>query len=217
MACSFFGSLALPAVLSELKRVNRKGPLEGLLDLSSVIFGGHATGGRMALLNANTDWFPAVRGVFSYAAHTLAEPDLGWDKRNVVPLPQDVPMLIMGGTEDTVIATAERPRDSREETGTTEKIERTFRHGVKGKRGDRYLVLVDGANHFTFASPRDGTTGLTFLDGKSRSGGKALRKYLSQVIVTFCDTACCGAPMSAADLKALCNTDHPLVAHAEHK
>lgn len=208
---------ALPAVFSELKRMNRSGPLEGFLNLSCAILGGHATGGRMALLNANTDWFPAVRGVFSYAAHTLAEPELGWDKRNVIPLPPDVPMLIMGGTEDGVIATAERPRDNREVTGATEKIERTFRQGVKGKRGDRYMVLVDGANHFTFASPRDDSTGLTFLDNKPRSAGKPLRRYLSQVVVTFCDTARCGDPMSAADLKALCDTDHPLVAKAEQK
>jgi pimeloyl-ACP methyl ester carboxylesterase len=208
---------ALPAVFSELKRINRAGPLEGLLNLSCVVLGGHSTGGRMALLNANTDWFPAVCGVFSYAAHTLAEPELGWDKHNIIPLPQDVPMLLMGGTDDGVIAAAGRPRDSREASGATEKIERTFRHGVKGKRGDRYMVLLDGANHFTFVSPQDGTTGFTFLDGKSRRPGKPLRKYLSQIIVTFCDTVCCGDPMSTADLKALCNTDHPLVARAEHK
>ena len=208
---------ALPAVFSELKRMNRAGPLEGFLNLSCVILGGHATGGRMALLNANTDWFPSVRGVFSYAGHALAEPGLGWDKRNVIPLPPDVPMLIMGGTEDGVIATAERPRDNREVTGATEKIERTFSQGVKGKRGDRYLVLVDGANHFTFVSPKDGSTGLTFLDSKPRNPGKSLRSYLSRVVVTFCDTACRGDPMSAADLKALCDTDHPLVARAEHK
>ena len=208
---------ALPAVFSELKRVNRKGPLAGHLNLACVILGGHATGGRMALLNANTDWFPAVCGVFSYAGHTLAEPDLGWDKRSVIPLATDLPMLVMGGTEDGVIATAERPRENREATGATDKIERTFKHGVKGKRGDRHLVLVEGASHFTFVTPKDGTTGLTFLDNKTRGSGKKLRQYLAQAIVTFCDTACRGNPMSGADLKALCDASHPLVAHAEHK
>ena len=208
---------ALPAVFGELKRLNRKGPLEGYLNLSCAILGGHATGGRMALLNANTDWFPSVCGVFSYAAHTLGEPELGWEKRNVMPLPNDVPVLLIGGTEDGVIATAERPRDNREATGTTEKVERTFRQGLKGKRGDRYLVLVDGANHFTFVSPKDGTTGLRFLDNKSRGSGKQMRRYLAQVITTFCDSACRGDPMSTADLKALCGDDHPMVARAEHR
>ena len=209
----------LAAILSELKRINRKGkgPLTGYLDLSCVVLGGHATGGRMALLNANRDWFPDVCGVFSFAGHTLAEPELGWDKRSVIPLAPDMPVLLMGGTEDGVIATAERPRDNREVTGATGKVERTFQQGIKGKRGDRYLVLVEGASHFTFVSPKDGTTGLLFLDNKTRGGGKQIRSYLAQLIVTFCDAACRGDPMSGADLKALCDPAQPLVTHAEQK
>jgi pimeloyl-ACP methyl ester carboxylesterase len=208
---------ALPAIFSELKRVNRSGPLAGLLNLSCVILGGHAAGGRMALLNANTDWFPSVCGVFSYAGHTLAEPELGWDKRNVIPLPPDMPILLIGGTDDSVIATAERPRDNREATGATGKIERTFRQGVKGKRGDRYLVLVEGGSHFALAAPRDGITGFTFLEDVSRGGGKPLRKYLARLIVTFCDSACRGDPMSGADLKALVDSSHAMVAHSDQK
>ena len=208
---------ALPSIFSELKRVNRKGPLAGLINLSCCILGGHATGGRMALLNANTDWFPSVCGVFSYAGHTLAEPGLGWDKRNVIPLPPDMPVLLMGGTEDGVIATAERPRDNREDTGATGKIERTFRQGLKGKRGDRHLVLVEGASHFTFVTPKDGSTGLTFLDNRSQGGGKPLRRYLAKLIVTFCDKSCRGNPMSGADLTALADSSHSMVAHSELK
>lgn len=204
---------ALPAVMAELKRVNRSSPLDGKLNLSSVIFGGHAVGGRMALLNANTDWFPEVCGAFSYAGHTVAESQLGWEKRQVMPMASDLPLLIMGGTEDRVIASG-KGRDAA--TGT-DKIERTFRHGIKGKRGDRHLVLVDGANHFSFVYPKDRTTGLSFLDSKSSGRGKQIRKYLAKVIVTFCDQVCCGNPMSTADLQALCDSSHPMVAVSEHK
>ena len=205
---------ALPAIFSELKRLNKKGLLEGHLNLSHVVLGGHAQGGALALLNANRDWFPGVCGAFSYAAHTLADPDQGWDDGDVLSLPPDMPLLMMAGTADGVLA-ADLPGDG--DHPETWAVEQSFRKGLKGKRGDRHLVLIEDASHYTFASPRDKTSGRCFLDRRTRGQGKALRKYLSKLVVMFCDQTCRGNPMSAADLKALCDPAHPMVARSDLK
>jgi hypothetical protein len=207
---------ALPAIFSELKRLNKNGVLAGQLNLSCVILGGHALGGTMALLNANRDLFPAVSGAFSYAGHTLADPNEGWDKNAVLPLAPDMPLLLIGGTADSVIDS-----DTRHLSGKNASpcwaMEHSFDHGINGKRGDRYLVVLEGASHYTFATPRDETTGRYFLDRRTRGRGKPFRKYLAQLIVTFCDRVCCGDPMSAADLDAMCDSEHALVHRAGKK
>jgi hypothetical protein len=205
---------ALPAVFAELKRINRSGVLSGQLKLSCAVLGGHGLGGSIALLNANRDWFPAVCGAFSYAGHCLADPDQGWDKRAVMPLATDLPLLLIGGTRDSVLE-ADTGHLAGRHASPTWALEHSFEQGVRGKRGDRHLVLLEGGGHYTFTSPRDDSTGLQFLDQRSRGRGKAMRKYLAQLIVTFCDQICCGNPMSTADLTALSDADHPMVARAE--
>jgi len=207
---------ALPALFSELKRLNKRGVLKGLLDLERVVLGGHSAGGTMALLNANRDWFPALRGAFSYGAHTAANRQLGWPENSIMPLAKDLPFLIMGGTRDGVIA-ASGHRYGDDESKSTELLERTFREGIKGKRGGRHLLLVKGANHFAAVWPRDDSTGRGFLDGPQSGDNKKIREYLAQVIVNFCDYVCTGNAMSGAELQGLCNGDHPLAARAEHK
>ena len=125
-------------------------------------------------------------------------------------------MLLIGGGKDGVLAA-----DTKLLTGDKKDpcwaVEQSFNEGVKGKRGDRLLVLLDGAGHYTFTSPRDETTGRQFLDSHTPGQGKALRKYLSQLIVTFCDQHSCGNPMSTADLTALSDADHPMVIRADSK
>jgi predicted dienelactone hydrolase len=207
---------ALAPLFSELKKQNRSGILANQLDLSRVVLGGHGLGGRMALLNANRDWFPALCGVFAYGAHTLGDPKQGWDKKAVMPLQTDMPMLLMAGTEDGLLE-AETAYIAGKNAGPTWAAERSFDLGIKGKRGDRHLVLVDGGRHYSIASPRDPSIGRQFLDHRGRGRGKAVRKFLAQLLATFCDQSCRGDPMTTADLNALCDGSHPMVARAAHK
>ncbi|MEE4191152.1 MAG: hypothetical protein V2I66_06215 [Halieaceae bacterium] len=207
---------ALPAVFSALKKMNRSGVLANHLNLSCTVLGGHGQGGRMALLNANRDWFPTVCGAFAYGSHVLADPEQGWDKRDVFPLEPDMSMLLIGGTNDGVID-AETAYLAGKDASSTWAVQHSFNRGIKGKRGDRHLVLVEGASHYNFAAPRDPTTGKEFLDRRARGQGKSVRKYLAQLLVVFCDQTCRGDPMTTADLKALCDSSHPMVAHAESK
>lgn len=208
---------AIAAVLAELKRVQKKSVLAGLLDLKKVVLGGHSAGGTMALLNANPDWFPAVRGAFSYAAHTAANVQLGWEEDSIMPITRDLPLLIMGGNRDGVIASSSHRYGDDEDSSPTERVERTFHEAVKGNRKDRYLLIVRGANHFSFAWPRDNSTGRPFLDGEEEGDGEEIRKYLASAVINFCDYASSGNAMAAAELQGLCNTYHPLAEIAEHK
>ena len=207
---------ALPALLGELARMQEDGLLAGHLDLDRIVLGGHSAGGTMALVNANPAWCPAIRGAFAYAAHTAGNLKLGWPADSIMPLDPSLPFLVMGGTRDGVVAASSHRYRASAGTDPNDRIERTFREGIAGGGGDRHLVIVDGANHFSFVRPRDPTTGRAYLDGKARRG-KRLRAYLAALVVNFCRRTCLGDGQSAAAFESLCSPDHPLAAVAETK
>ena len=208
---------ALPAILRELERVHGDGLLAGHLDLGRIVLGGHSAGGTMALVNANSDWYPGVRGAFAYAAHTRGNLRLGWPDDSIMPLARNLPLLLMGGTRDGVIAASSYRYREAARTGPDDPIARTFREGVSGDGGGRHLVIVDSANHFSFVWPRDTTTGRPYLDRKARGGGKRLRAYIAALTCNFCRQVCMGDADSAATFRALCDADHPLATVAETK
>ena len=208
---------ALPALLGELARLQEDGLLAGHLDLDRVVLGGHSAGGTMALLNANADWYPAVRGAFAYAAHTAGNLRLGWPDDSIMPLAPNMPLLVMGGTLDGVIAASSHRYRAEDGADPNDRIERTFREGIGDGDGGRHLVIVDGANHFSFVRPRDRTTGRAYLEHEAAHGGKRLRAYLSALVVHFCRRTCMGDAASSAALLDLCSPHHPLAAVAETK
>lgn len=210
----------LPAILGDLAAAHQRGLLAGHVDLDRVVLGGHSAGGSMALLNANAKWFPALRGAFAYAAHTAGNVRLGWPPDSFMPLADDLPLLLMGGTRDGVIAASGHRYGQQGAATASAAIERTFATAVGGARGDRYLLIVKGANHFALAWPTDKTTGRAYLDNKAAGGkkrNKNLRRYLGDATVTFCQLACHGGTASALALRVLCNTTHPLAAIAQRK
>jgi predicted dienelactone hydrolase len=60
---------ALPLLLAEIENLQSESVLAGRLDLGKIILGGHSAGGRIALENANPQFFSQVAGAFSYGAH----------------------------------------------------------------------------------------------------------------------------------------------------
>lgn len=205
---------ALPVIFDELERMRESGMLAGLLDLDRVLIGGHSAGGTMALLNANGDWFPGVRAAFAYAAHTAGNPRLGWPEHSVMSLPGDLPLLLMGGNRDGVIPGSSHRYGAADSPGASP-VERTFREGVTGSGGRRHLLIVDGANHFSFVWPDDGTTGRAYLE-RPAAGDRRLRAYMAELIVNFCRRSC-GDAAAGAVFEKLCNAAHPLAAVAETK
>ncbi|BCX02913.1 MAG: hypothetical protein KatS3mg053_0851 [Candidatus Roseilinea sp.] len=190
-------------MLVALERLNQAGPLQGALALDRVVLGGHSAGGTVALHNANPRYFPTVVAGFSYAGHTLAATMLGFAPGTVLACAPDVPLLLMGGTRDGVIAASGvrygQPGDP------VAPLRRTFEEGIAGARGDRHLAIWRGANHFTLAHPLDETAGRSFLDLPPEGDEATMRAHMAAVIGAFVLAAACADPAAAARLRALSN------------
>ena len=156
-------ALAVPAILSLLEKLNTQGLLADKLDLSRLAFGGHSAGGTLALLNANRDWFPALRAVFAYGAHTGASTVLGWPEETLLPVKADVPLLLIGGEQDGCIAHSAH-RYGSDSKSATARIEQTFHQAVPENGGDNVMLLMNDANHFSFCTPMDDTCGRGYID-----------------------------------------------------
>ena len=197
---------SLPTLLSAVEKLNREGLLAGLLDTNKIILGGHSAGGNAVLLNSNREWFPQLAGGFSYAAHTGASTQIGFPEDTLLPVSGDMPMLIMGGEQDGVIAASANRYGDREDSTPTERIGRTFDDALNSDRSDSHLLLIKGANHFCFAHPYDGSTGRPFLDWPAQGSEDELRNLMLGAIKTFI-RACVGQGEHSA-LSTLANHPH---------
>lgn len=192
---------AIAQMLDALARLDENGPLQGALALDRVVLGGHSAGGTVALHNANPRYFSQVVAGFSYAGHTMAATMLGFAPGTVLACAPDVPLLLMGGARDGVIAASSarygQPADP------VAPLRRTFEEAIAGARGDRHLVIWPGANHFTLAHPLDETAGRSFLDLPPEGDEPAMRAHMAEVIGAFIRSAACGDAHAQTRLRAL--------------
>ncbi len=172
---------AIQPILDDLAKINAEGLLENCLDLDNVILGGHSAGGSIALMNA--EYFPQVKAAFSYGAHTQGSTIMGFPANYVCPITSDKPILMLGGNNDGVITWSAR-RYGKTDEDSTVSLKQTFDKAIAGNRGDRYLAIFDGANHFTFAHPQDKTTGRPFLDNVAKNN-EVHRKIMAEMIADF--------------------------------
>ncbi len=172
---------AIQPILDDLAKLNSDGLLENCLDLDNVILGGHSAGGSIALMNA--EYFPQIKAVFSYGSHTQGSTIMGFPANYVCPISSDKPILMLGGNNDGVITWSAR-RYGKTDEDSTITLRQTFDQAIGGSRGDRFLVIFKGANHFTFASPQDSTTGRPFLDFEAKNDVEN-RKIMADLISEF--------------------------------
>lgn len=177
---------ALAALIDFMRQENESGVLEQCIDVDHCVLLGHSAGGSVALYNANREWFPEVCGAVAYGAHAGASKILGFEDDTILELPSNVPLMLIGGDRDGVIA-ASAARYGREGAAPLEQLRRTFDEGITSSRDDCYLVELGGANHFSLAHPVDESTGRHFLDGPEDADGKELRQLIARLVSGFID------------------------------
>jgi hypothetical protein len=96
-------------------------------------------------------------------------------------------------------------------------VVRTFREAIAGGRGDSYLLLLEGANHFSVADPIDATTGTAFLDFPASQPEEQLRNLMAQVIGLFIDAHVRSQATAIVALNQLLASNNPLIASFERK
>ncbi|MGD1700721.1 alpha/beta hydrolase family protein [Dapis sp. BLCC M229] len=207
---------ALPTLLTELERINSEGILAGMLDLQKIILGGHSAGGRVAIESSSPNFFPEVVAAFGYGVHTAAGRMMGYEAATILPLPDLLPVLLIGGTRDGVIANSSHRYGTVWEEATTP-VSRTFQEGISGGRNDSYLMLVEGANHFSFAYPFDPTTGTSFLDFPATQPEDEIRSLMAETIGLFIDAHVRQKSTAFDKLKEILNNGHPLIKSFERK
>lgn len=207
---------ALPVLLAELESIQAEGLLAGMLNLQQIVLGGHSAGGRAALENADPRFFPQVAAAFSYGAHTAAPTMFGFEPNTILPLPNSKPVLLMGGTCDGVIA-ASSGRYGMPTGDATRSVIRTFREAIAGGREDTYLVLLEGANHFSIANPLDTTTARPFLDLPATQPEDKIRSLLVETVGLFIDAHVRQKAEASQALNQLLSSNNPLVASFEKK
>lgn len=173
-------STVIAPLLGLLEQLQMDGVLAGMLDLDNVWLGGHSAGATMAFQNANPAWFPQVKGAFGYAGHTMASTMFGYESGTVLPVLSDLPILIMGGTADGVIA-ASSHRYGLAEGSATAAVERTFDEAIQNGT----LVLFNDADHFAAVHPHDPTTGRGFLEDGEPKDQSDIRTMMAELIERF--------------------------------
>ncbi|WP_036482930.1 dienelactone hydrolase [Myxosarcina sp. GI1] len=207
---------ALPTLLQVLEDLQSEGVLAGLLDLERIVLGGHSAGGRIAMENTNPQFFPQVVAAFAYGAHTAAAVQAGYVPGTILPLPDSLPLMLMGGTNDGVIAQSSNIYGVTWERATTP-IERTFNEAIAGGRNDSYLLLLKEANHFAITHPFDANTGTTFLDFPTARSQEDIRNLMAETIGLFIDAHVRSQTQAITALNQLLKSSHPAIARIERK
>lgn len=210
-------ALALPSLLAELEQLNTVGVLANLLDLQKIVLGGHSAGGRIALENANPQFFNQVAAAFSYGAHTAAPTQVGYDPSTILSLPSSVPMLLMGGTQDGVIANNSSIYGIDTWSTPATPVIRTFKEAISREQGDCYLVLLEGANHFSVVDRLDPTVQVTALDYPPTQPQAQIRSLMGSVVGLFIDLHVRQQSTASSQLERLLEDNNSLIASFECK
>jgi dienelactone hydrolase len=207
---------ALPTLLQKLAELQSHGILAGLLDLQKIILGGHSAGGRVAIENADPQFFPQVVAAFGYGVHTAAPLMAGYKPATIMALPDALPLLIMGGTCDGVIANSSHRYGVNQGNPTTPVI-RTFQEAISGGRNDSYLLILEGANHFSMTNSFDSATGRPFLDFPATQPQEEFQLLMAEIIGLFINAHVRQEAQAALKLEKLRNTSHVFINSFEVK
>ncbi|MCD4524393.1 hypothetical protein [Nocardioides sp. cx-173] len=197
---------ALAPVLDALASLNGSGPLAGLLDLERVGVFGHSAGGTVLLQSARAEWFPQVRAVVTYAAHTMAAQALGHAPRTLLAAPVAAPTLLIDGTADGVIAASAIRYGEQAGAAAHDPVERTWREALP-ESTEAWLVRLAGGGHLLPVHPEDPSTARGFLEEPTDADPERLRQVLADLVTSFLAAKLLGRPEDKQRLEQL--TEQP--------
>ena len=210
-------AIVLPSILSELEDLQSKSILAGTLDLQKIILGGHSGGGRVAIENADPNFFPQVKAAFSYGAHTAARIDLGYSAGVFLKLPSALPLLLMGGSCDGIMANAsKRYGIDKWETPATPVI-RTFKEAISSTRKDVYLLILEGASSLSFCDRKDLTVNTSFSDFPPTQSIAKIHSFLIKTIGLFIEGHVVDKTSALEQLGKLSTINNVLINHVAIK
>lgn len=203
---------ALAAVLDRLGELNRvEGVLGGLLDLDRVALVGHSAGGTVALQSASPQWFPGVRAVITYASHTMASQQLGHPAGTLLSAPVAVPVLLVGGSADGVVAASAVRYGERAGAADHHPLERTWREALPNA-AEAWLAVLSGAGHMLPATPEDPSSARGFLEEPLEADQDELREVFARLVIDFLDAKLCDDPAATATLQHHLDQPNPVFA-----
>ena len=186
MTASRCSATALRPLLDAIADLNE--PVQGLIDFERVAIGGHSAGGTIALHNTDPRWVPGLVCAFGFGGHTMTSMSLGHREASVTTVPSKVPILLLTGADDGVVA-ASRDR-YRTDDQAHNPVQRTFDEAIRRNQNDSWLVELADGNHFTICDPIDETSGRSFLEAELRSTDSAARDTLALVLLAFLSEHC---------------------------
>lgn len=175
---------ALVPLLAALGDADQMGPLAGMLDLEQIGLFGHSAGGTVVLQSARAEWFPQVRAVATYGAHTMASQQLGFEAGTLLPAPISVPVMVIAGTADGVIAASAIRYGTQAGTPEHDPVERTFEEAIP-QQTPAWLVRLADAGHMLPATPEDPTSARGFLEEPPAADQDVLRDDLIAILSNF--------------------------------
>lgn len=190
---------ALGAVLDAVAQAHKAGPLAGLLDLDAVGVFGHSAGGTVALQSARAEWFPQVRAVATYGAHTMASQQLGHAPGTLLPAPVQAPVLLVGGTADGIVAASAIRYGTEAGSPGHDPIERTWDEALPPST-DAWLVRIADAGHMLPAALDDPTSARGFLEDPPVADQDRLRAVLVNLMTLFFSAHLRADPAAAVEL-----------------
>ena len=173
-------------------------------------------GGTVALQSASPRWFPEVRAVVTYGAHTMASQMLGHPPSTLLPAPVEAPVMLLAGTADGVVAASSVRYGEEPGAPTHDPVTATWERALPSTT-EAWLVHLAGASHMLAAHPHDPTTARGFLEDPPTGDDAARRDALATTITSFLRASLRGDAEAKHDLELLAEQPCPEIAEIRRR
>jgi len=201
---------AVETSIEKLYEINDEGPLQGALDLTRIVLGGHSAGGGGALADVSQDFVSRIKGRFTYGSHMAISVSEGTVPGSVHRLSSTTPTLLMAGTRDGLIAQSGKHYYGLEWKSSVDPIERTFARSFP-EGTPVCLFEFEGFNHFAITYPDDCTHMTIEKDFEATVPKEEMKKKLAEIITLFVKETAWGDREAGSELRGYAQRKDPYI------